>query len=216
MHHPKHVTCAGTLAALLLVPASVQALTTFGSRAAFSAALGSSAIVETWDAFAGGTVIPDGSTVNGITYNSGAGDALVTSSFLPLSLPNGLGDTTLGFFAPGDSITFTFGGPITAFGISFNTFATAPGAYVITTSGGEQALSSYDPFPGYQTGGFAGLISATPFTSITVSGAPGNADGYTLDDLTYARSATVPDLSSPALLLGVAAAPLLLARRSRR
>ena len=53
---------------------------TYASRAAFDAAFPGS-VVENWDGFAAGTVFPDGTTANGITYTSSAGNAVVTNVF---------------------------------------------------------------------------------------------------------------------------------------
>src|SRR5262249_30602852 len=123
------------------------------------------------------------------------GMAIVTNIALALSPPNTLGRTPI-FFDAGDSISFSFDTPILAFGISFNTFATAPGAYLVTTNLGDVAPSSFDPFPGATPGQFAGLVSDTPFTSVVVS-SPGGFS-FTLHDMTYAT--VVPEPASLTLL----------------
>ena len=79
-------------------------------------------------------MIPDGVTVNAITYDSSSGNGLVTNVFLTSSVPNGLGDT--GFFQAGDSITSPFAGP-KAFSIDINTFSLINGAYVASTNLGD-------------------------------------------------------------------------------
>jgi hypothetical protein len=157
----------------------------FMDRNTFNAAE-PSAHVETWDTVPSGTVIPNGTMFNGITYNSSAGDAVVTSAFLALSPPNGLGRTPQDFFGPGDTMTFTFPVAINVFGISINTFATMTGDYLLTTNRGSVVPSFFNPFPGAGTGQFAGFITTQPFTSITIS-APGGFS-YTLDNLTFAAT----------------------------
>jgi VPDSG-CTERM motif len=171
----------------------------FADRGSFNAAVDADAsltkTIQGWDSLAAGTVI---TILDGVTYSSSSGDALVTGSFLPLSSPHTLGNTTLGFFGGSDGIAFTFATPIHAFGISFNTFATAPGSFLLTTSVGVVG-SAYDPFPGFSTGQFAGLISDTPFDTVVVTSP--SASAYSLDDLTYASKSTgVPD-QGPTLAL---------------
>jgi hypothetical protein len=188
------------------------AIMTFASRAAFAAAF-PGATVENWDSYPAGTIFPDGSTTAGITYNSSAGNALVTSNFLALSAPNGLGDTSAGFFGGNDSITFSFGSPLSAFGISINTFAMTNGAYTATTNLGDVGASFLNPFPGATTGQFVGFSSTLPFTSVTI--APASGVTYTLDDLRYQSSAPIPEPATLSLVgLGIGGG--LAARRRRR
>jgi hypothetical protein len=179
----------------------------YGSRTLFNAAVDANAAltktVEGWDTFAAGTAFDNGTAINGVTYNSSAGTLFVTDFFGPLSAPNMLGRAPddSGFFGPSDSITFTFSSAITAFGISFNTSAVAAGAFTVTTSNGEVAPSAYDPFPGSIFGQFAGLISDTAFTSVTVTG----SSAYLLDDMTYVTSAANPVPAPGGLALAAAA-----------
>jgi hypothetical protein len=73
------------------------------------------------------------------------------------------------------------------------------GAYELKDNLGDVISSSFDPFPGFDTGEFAGFTSDTAFTSVTVS-APGGLS-YNLDDMTYAT----PEPATISLLgLGVA------------
>jgi hypothetical protein len=177
--------------------AANAAIVTFGSRAAFDATFAGS-VVENWDSFANGTAFANGSTTNGITYNSSSGDALVTSSFLFTTSPNGLGNTTNGFFGAGEGITFTFSAPVMAFGIDFNTFATGAGAYTATTNLGDVVGSVFDPFPGVSTGEFIGFSSDVAFTSVTIANVSGFA--YTLDTLRAVDApSNVPEPGSLAL-----------------
>ncbi len=185
------------LISALLMTATCQADTAYSSRVAFATALGGGATIQNFDSLNAGDLI---TTLDGVTYSPGdGGTALVTNSFTPLSPPNGLGDSTVGYFTT--SVTFTFASLINAFGISINTFDHSTGGYLLTTNTGSVALSYFDPFPVFQNGQFVGtstdgefvgLTTNSPFTSITLSN-PGSFS-YTLDDLTYRSvSGTVPE-----------------------
>jgi len=195
--------------ALLVIAAPASATTIpFASRAAFDAAF-PGAIYETWDSYAAGTTIANGGTLKGITYNSSAGIAVVQNNFLNSTPPNGLGRTPINFFDSADTIQFTFGTPLTAFGIDINTFATASGAYTATTNNGDVVGSFFNPFPGAGTGQFVGFSSTVPFTSVTIATPAGST--YTLDSL---RAVPVPEPATIALL-GTGLAGALAARRRR-
>lgn len=183
-----------TLAFMLSASAAQAAIVSYGSRAAFDAAFPGAA-VEGWDGYGTGTIFPNGSSSAGIAYNSSSGDAIVTAVFLPSTPPNGLGNTTLGYFGSSDTMTFTFASPVSAFGIDINTFATADGAYSATTSLADIVDSVFDPFGGGGTGQFVGFSSNLPFTSVTI--APTAGFSYTLDTL---RDVPLPEPGSLSLL----------------
>jgi hypothetical protein len=160
--------------------------------------------VEGWDTYPAGTVFSNGSAVNGITYNVSTGEALVVSTGISLSPPNNLYQNACPtlqacLFRPLiDTFTFGFSQPIRAFGITFSsTFANQNGDYLLTTDRGDVIPSFFDPvYPGFGLGQFAGFISDTNFTQVTVS-STANAL-YGMDDLVYARP--VPEPSSLVLL----------------
>lgn len=177
----KSVLALPLLGLLAVATSGNAAVISFSSRAAFDAAF-PGAFRETWDTYADGTVIPNGSSLNGITYTSSTGNAVVTNDFLPSTSPNGLGRTPINFFEGSDSITFTFSGSKIAFGIDINTFATNNGAYSATTNLGDVVGSFFDPFPSRATGQFVGFHSDTDFSSVTIAAAATN-ETYTLDTL---------------------------------
>jgi hypothetical protein len=194
----------GVVISLLLVAhAAHSAVVAFPSRLTFDAAF-PGASIENWDSYAPGTVISNGGTLNGITYSSSAGTAIVTSAFLPSTSPNALGRTPTGFFFPTDSITFSFGTSLLAFGIDITTAEVAGAAYQLTTNTGSVINSVFDPFPGFGFGQFAGFSSDVPFTSVTISSSS-VAFGHALDTLRFVPGgpvANAPDGGTTLILLG--------------
>ncbi len=167
----------------------------FTDRATFDATV-PGASVENWDGFPAGTIFANGSTVNGITYDSspGAFSAVVTGGFAPTSGLNSLGrePLSLSFFFGFDTITFGFLTPIDAFGIDINTIATANGAYSVTTNLGDIELSGFNPFPGRNTGQFIGFTSDVGISSVTFTG----SIAFTLDTMRFAAF-TPPIIPAP-------------------
>lgn len=205
---------------ILLTAVQAQAtIVTYSSRAAFDAAVGHT--FETWDEFANGTVITDGSTVNGITYNyipdtldfrSGV-NFMVTNAFAYSSYPNTLGLTGDPDYFTFDGVQFGFSQPISTFAIDISTVATADGVFKATTGLGDTILSYFDPFPGIETGQFIGFTSDTPFSSVSLAFAdensPNNA-AWVVDTLRYTP------LPPSLLLLGSGLAGLGLLRLRKR
>src|SRR5262245_2715459 len=89
-HRGRLLVC---LVAVLFPAAQAEAaIVSFTSRDAFNAAVDANPAlvktVQTWDALPSGTVIPNGSSLDGVIYNSSAGNALITNQFLALTPPN--------------------------------------------------------------------------------------------------------------------------------
>ena len=195
------------LVGLVFAAGSMKADATFTDRNIFATAIsGGSTTSETWDEFPAGEPI---TSLNGVTYTPGTpGDvATVTGDFISLSSPNTLGGSIADFFDVGETMTFTFSTPINAFGINFNTFATGAG-YELTTDTGSVALSGLDAFPGAETGEFAGIITTSPFGSITITPLAqldnvfcGATCAYTLDDMTYGTASATAPVPEPGSLL---------------
>jgi hypothetical protein len=204
---------------IVLVAAPAQAdILPIANRDAFIAAF-PSATIEGWDTnpFDNGYVIPNGDSVHGITYSVSTpptalyhGQAEVVYASKVSTEPNGLGQSLEGYFYPEDTITFSFSDPIRAFGIDINTFATADGTFMATTSAG-YVLSVFDPFPGTNTGQFVGFSSDSDISFVTIGRNPSTEGySYTLDTMRY-----VP-LPTSLLLLGSGLAGLGLWRLRRR
>jgi hypothetical protein len=212
-----------TLGCLILIPGVIWADATYTDRTAFATAIASgSTTLETWDELAAGEIL---TTYKGITYIPGnAGDqAQVTDRFLYLSMPNTLGAADAGFFDVNESLTLTFSAPINIFGINFNTFATEASYRLTANTGtGSTALSGYDPFPGFLTGEFVGLITSSNFTIVTITPLEesgnqfcGETCTYSLDNMTYGSlsSAPIPEPGSLLLLASGIAAMGIIQRR---
>lgn len=193
---------------------SYAASITSVDRASFAAAVAGGTIdSQDFDSLAAGTIL---GSFGGVTYDASAGDALVTSSFLTTTSPNGLGSTSVGFFQSTETATFTFDSAITAFAIDVNTFANTDGAYQALLSTGDVVTSIFEVFPGSFTGQFIGFISSVAFTSVTISAASGFS--YTLDTLVFGDARAVTPViplpgAIPLLLTGLGG--LALVRRKR-
>ncbi len=172
----------------------------YQNRADFGAAVANPTI-ENFDGVPDQTTIANGTSFDGVVYSSSDPDLVVTNLFVALSPDNTLGTGANQYFLPGDSLTLTFQDPTYAFGVSFNALATGAD-YLITTNTGDTTTSFYDPFPGIQTGEFAGLTDTNAFTSVTISSLNSNQP-FTLDDVTYvSRASAVPEGDSLLILAG--------------
>jgi hypothetical protein len=177
------------LAVGLLAGPMAESAAVFSSldRAAFQDAVAEGTIIgQDFDVLTPGTIL---TSFDGVTYSASAGSVLVTNSFLTSTFPNGVGSTSIGFFLPTETATFSFDEPITAFAIDINTFANSNGAYFAVLDTGDFVSSIFDVFPGSITGQFIGFLSNTPFSSVTIVGLDGFS--YTLDTLAYGDGAAI-------------------------
>jgi len=190
---------------------------TFTSSAAFFAALGASpSTTETYEGLGVNSIIADGTTVNGITYDSFPANTdgridTIYNSIGDQSLALQRGANATAFFIGGDFMTVTFPFAVNAVGIFFNANATPLNSLQIQTTVGNAGNG-----PVYDQGTlfFVGLISDTLFNSATIGGLAGSSS-FNLDNLTYAQVQAVPDPASTLLLLGTGLAGLAAAHRRR-
>jgi hypothetical protein len=199
----------GTFAGFLLSVGLASAGTvTYTSSAAFEGATTVNATENYGSGFSNGEDLASGFSADGITYSgfaltSGATLLDITNqydSFSGLSLG---ADHTAAFgagftyFLGGEGATLTFDIPVTAFGMFFNANLNS-GTYGFTTSVGSASTDSvaYDT----STFVFAGLISTTPFSSVTFSSGGGV---YNVPELLGTAASAVPEPATLALgLLG--------------
>jgi hypothetical protein len=175
--------------------------------------------------------ISSGTTLDGITYSNFVGgyseaditddyNALDTTFFYSLGADNTGGDPTSAstFFFAGQSITATFSSPVYAASAFFNVNLNS-GSYGFTTNTGDTALTgsaSFDtltfPYSGTDTFVFAGITSATPFTSITLFSTDPAAGVFNVAEI---EAAATPEPSFY-VLLGIGLVALAFGRQFRR
>lgn len=215
----KLVVVAVFLATCSAVTARAATIT-YTNSAAFFAALGANpSTTETYEGLTLNSIIADGSTVNGITYNSFPAntDGRIDTLYNRIgnqSLALQRGADNAAFFFGGDFMTVTFPFAVNAVGIFFNANTTPLNSLQIQTAVGNAGNGSvYDQ----STLFFVGLISDTSFNSATIGGIAG-ASAFNLDNLTYVQgqSVPVPDPASTMLLLGTGLAALTAVQRIAR
>lgn len=119
------------------------------------------------------------------------------------------------FFATPDTVSFTFAQPVTAFGVWIGDAGTQGPIYLSTELDNGEAAAVLRDFTGeLRNWQYFGLIADTAFTSATFWGSNLN-DGIYFDALHYRPAAAAVPEPSTALLLGLAGAGLLAARRKR-
>jgi hypothetical protein len=198
----KSIALFAILGAAGLQAATAATITTY-DRTTFHSALSSATLSgQDFDSLPLGTI----TTVNGVTYTPSAGTALVTSTYLTTTAPNGLGSTSVGFFLPSETLTIKFNAPISAFALDINTFATAADSYSVTVNDGSGSVipSLFDVFPNQSTGEFFGFTDSASFDTVVLSSVGGFS--YTVDSLIYGAAsavvtAAVPEPETYALML---------------
>jgi hypothetical protein len=158
----------GLLAGVGLTAAQA-ATTTYTSQTDFLAAIAASHSGTVTQGFTGlaptnGTLDVAGQTLGGITYG-GAGNAVhVADTGVDPSLYDWGSGALLALSLAGEPTTLTFAAT-TAFGGWFGTFGDYAGLVLIEIGGEEFAILTND----YPDMYFAGFISDTPFTSVTIT-----------------------------------------------
>lgn len=208
------------------VNAATQIFTNYTSFATASST--QTTVANALDYFTVNTDINSGDTINGITYSFdiynrndlnlphgsvGQVEYNAWSGFKPLLTPPGTGTA----FQPGsgirdDTVTLTFATPINSFGVGlgialgslFQITTNSPNTSIYTT------IASYGDVGANYAYGFLGLMSDTPFTSVTLSGGnkyQGRAglvaySGWDVTRIAYGTVTSVPEPSYWMLLLG--------------
>jgi hypothetical protein len=182
------LTTIAMLTALTLVGTTGRASTvTYDSSVSFFRDISSARVIRTedWDRYAPRTILNNGTTLNGITYQATTGYSRVVNTGQSLSPPNNLFYDG-GFNPLRDTRTFRFSRPVDFFGIFVvSTFAINDGDFYATTNRGDMASSVYNPFFPGNLVNFIGLKTDRPFRSVEIS-ANVNA-GYGLDDMYFGR-----------------------------
>jgi PEP-CTERM motif len=194
---------------------------TYTSSAAFFAALaGGSVTIETYQGLPANSTIADGTTVNGITYDSfpagtdGRVDKPLDSDgnqLLALVRPGGVGGD---FFFPGEGMTVTFPFAVNAVGILFNVgISPVNSLQVLTAVGNAGNPVAYDQ-PFYY---FVGLISdSATFNSATFRGLDTITTRFRLDNLSFGNAVAAAAVPEPTTLLLFGAGVLVLIRSRRK
>ena len=206
----RHARTAACVFALSLLACPAASATPFTDPVAFTSAIsGLTGIVSTFDfeTSPAGTIIPNGSSIGGITFTSSIGlDLIVSAGFATTSGSNYLGVDDGGdevFLPPTDLWEMSFGAPLNAIGLYLITspdgllagdvrLETAAG--VVVNAGTENSTLS--------DGGrvyFLGLVSGGPaFSNVQVRYGVGVVDNfvYNVDDITTVAATAVAEPSS--------------------
>ena len=205
----------------LTAPAAAT-VTTFTSSAAFNAAT-SGLTAETYATGTNGQTIANGGVFDTLSYNFSTGtntfatllNGIITNefnSFSGLSL-GGQQSTGQHFFFGGNSVTVTFPTPVLDVGVFFNVNQNS-GTYTLTSPVGSVSTDSatFDT----STFVFDGIVSTTPFTSVTFASTNINLGSFNIPEIEFGPTTGIPEPAT-FVLFGTALAGLgILALRTPR
>lgn len=197
---------------LLLAVSSVDAAPTiiFSSKAAFAQAAGTQLQSEDWTTYPPGTLL-DGRTIRGVTYDSTSSEELVVGSSHGAGWLIGYarGDGRYASFSS-ETITFVFGDPVSAFGISLSQGnSSGPNSYngssewQISIDSGLDVYTSVATYSQTDFTGeaYLGLLNLTPSTSFAITRLRSDANiVWDIRDIAWIPTVDVPEPSVPLLV----------------
>lgn len=208
----------GLAAALVATGPAQAAEVVFTDRAAFDAAAGPLTVIDfdevdtSPEQFAYFETL----TLSGVTFTSKAGEAYVMSPFYFQGIPYPDANTLMMFYAEPDIIEISFA-PTRSFGFDFQHLSppdrnpTGPFRIALSNGATFEAASPYS-FALLEPMSFFGVISDTPFSSVTLSMPDFGA--YNVTDNVRVGAAVVPEPGAWGLMiLGFAACGGVLRRR---
>ncbi|VAW60903.1 hypothetical protein MNBD_GAMMA10-2510 [hydrothermal vent metagenome] len=191
---------SGALCAAIVFASSISnaALVTYTDQAAFMSALPGSANTLGFDNLAANTIITDGDSLEGITFNYNFGSVqMQVSDVFDTTSPQGfLGTDDLDVFQDGDDFGLSFA-PVNAVGMFFISADEMFNNDIILSAGGASVgLNTADAGAGFGDGGvpyFLGIIDdVNTFTTADIATIGGGFFLYNVDDITTATVVPLP------------------------